>query len=353
VDLTSNGKVACNQNATLTWTSTNATSCSASGEWSGTKAVSGAEAVGGFDGSRVFTLTCTGLGGSASDSVTLIGNNEDELKVDAGSDEEVDAGDSIRLDGNVDGDYDSLRWVCNGGDLSKNNTLRPTWEAPSDYDYEKTYTCTLTARNDCGSDSDKMRITVNPIKKEKQKEKINVGITKTVRNVSLGGSYQGTITANPLNIVSYQITVTGVSGTANNVIVYDNTPGGITNIRDLTVDGQYQGGDLRSGVNMGSISAGQTKTITYTATIANENSFGLGQNTINNTATVTTDGASANSSAAVIVNRQAVFGATSIVTGFDNNVLGALGIALIAALGTLLWVSRNTITVFFKKFATR
>jgi hypothetical protein len=63
--------IATNAAATLTWTSTNATYCYASGNWSGSKSTSGSESTGNLTSSRTYTITCTGTGGSASDSVTL------------------------------------------------------------------------------------------------------------------------------------------------------------------------------------------------------------------------------------------------------------------------------------------
>lgn len=63
------------QSSTLTWSSTNATSCSASGDWSGTKATTGTEAVTPTTtGTKTFTLACTGAGGSASASATATVN---------------------------------------------------------------------------------------------------------------------------------------------------------------------------------------------------------------------------------------------------------------------------------------
>ncbi|MDA9142904.1 S8 family serine peptidase [Gammaproteobacteria bacterium] len=63
------------QTFTLTWSSTNATSCTASGTWSGTKATSGSEAFSTSDspiGDYPFGLQCSGSGGSsASSSVSL------------------------------------------------------------------------------------------------------------------------------------------------------------------------------------------------------------------------------------------------------------------------------------------
>jgi Spherulation-specific family 4 len=46
--------------STLTWSSTNATSCTASGGWTGTKAVSGSASTGALLASATYTLTCTG-----------------------------------------------------------------------------------------------------------------------------------------------------------------------------------------------------------------------------------------------------------------------------------------------------
>lgn len=51
---------------TLTWSSTNATSCAASGAWSGSKATSGSEQVNNLTAAATFTLVCSGAGGSTS-----------------------------------------------------------------------------------------------------------------------------------------------------------------------------------------------------------------------------------------------------------------------------------------------
>jgi hypothetical protein len=58
--------------ATLTWSSTDATACTASGAWSGTQATSGTLTVTpASSGSYSYTLTCTGNGGSTSAIATL------------------------------------------------------------------------------------------------------------------------------------------------------------------------------------------------------------------------------------------------------------------------------------------
>ncbi|MDQ3002970.1 MAG: hypothetical protein M3Y08_17125, partial [Fibrobacterota bacterium] len=63
--------VATGGSSTLTWSSTNATSCNAGGAWSGSKALSGNQSTGSLTADGTFTLTCAGDGGSASQSVTV------------------------------------------------------------------------------------------------------------------------------------------------------------------------------------------------------------------------------------------------------------------------------------------
>lgn len=56
--------------STLTWSSTNTTSCTASNGWTGTKATSGSQSVT-PSSTNTYVLTCTGTGGSASSSTTV------------------------------------------------------------------------------------------------------------------------------------------------------------------------------------------------------------------------------------------------------------------------------------------
>ncbi|MCX6723367.1 MAG: hypothetical protein NT094_04895, partial [Candidatus Staskawiczbacteria bacterium] len=56
---------------TLSWISSGATSCIASGGWSGGKVVNATELVTTMTSSKTFTITCTNAGGSVSDSVVV------------------------------------------------------------------------------------------------------------------------------------------------------------------------------------------------------------------------------------------------------------------------------------------
>ncbi|MGA2964234.1 MAG: cellulase family glycosylhydrolase, partial [Candidatus Korobacteraceae bacterium] len=69
--------------STLTWSSTNATSCTASGGWTGTKATSGTQSVS-LTNTTTFTLTCTGAEGTsapASATVTVATGSVFSIKV--------------------------------------------------------------------------------------------------------------------------------------------------------------------------------------------------------------------------------------------------------------------------------
>mgnify|MGYP001372655587 CR=1 FL=1 len=70
--------------STITWSSSGASSCSASGSWSGTKATSGSEVVTiSTPGNNTYTLSCTGAGGTRNASVIIEGyRNTDGVIVD-------------------------------------------------------------------------------------------------------------------------------------------------------------------------------------------------------------------------------------------------------------------------------
>ncbi len=61
--------------ATLTWTSTNALSCTASGDWSGTLATTGSQSIAITKAASNFTLNCSGAGGNANAQATITGWN--------------------------------------------------------------------------------------------------------------------------------------------------------------------------------------------------------------------------------------------------------------------------------------
>ena len=68
----SSSSVPTGEEFTITWSSTNATSCTASGSWTGSKSTAGSENITeSTAGSNTYTLTCTGAGGSTSESIIV------------------------------------------------------------------------------------------------------------------------------------------------------------------------------------------------------------------------------------------------------------------------------------------
>ena len=63
--------VASGATSKLSWSSTNATSCTASGGWSGSEPISGSMTTAALTATTKYTLTCTGAGGTASQSATV------------------------------------------------------------------------------------------------------------------------------------------------------------------------------------------------------------------------------------------------------------------------------------------
>jgi hypothetical protein len=129
------------------------------------------------------------------------------------------------------------------------------------------------------------------------------------------------------------------SGTeADNVIVRDTLPADLIYNNQLVVactggNGNYNNnnncnnnnynssGNIVSGVNLNTIEAGQTITITYQTQVAGSTSFAYGTTTLNNlvNATSSNTGYIPTASASVIVTRAGVLGASTVSTGLTNN----------------------------------
>ncbi|MGD8618745.1 MAG: hypothetical protein PVH54_06100, partial [Gammaproteobacteria bacterium] len=65
------GSITQGSSTRLSWSSTDATSCSASGGWLGTKATTGAQILTNLTSNQTYTLTCSGAGGSVAKSVSV------------------------------------------------------------------------------------------------------------------------------------------------------------------------------------------------------------------------------------------------------------------------------------------
>ncbi|MBS3053635.1 MAG: hypothetical protein J4469_03970, partial [Candidatus Aenigmarchaeota archaeon] len=80
---------------TLTWSTTDASSCTAAGAWTGTKTISGSQ-TGNPASTSTYTLTCTGAGGSVNKSVTIT-VNAPSIAGDINGDKKVDILDVVMV----------------------------------------------------------------------------------------------------------------------------------------------------------------------------------------------------------------------------------------------------------------
>jgi len=63
--------VTMNGSTTINWSSRRASDCTASGDWSGSKATSGSQTIGALKADSTFTLSCSGAGGSINESISI------------------------------------------------------------------------------------------------------------------------------------------------------------------------------------------------------------------------------------------------------------------------------------------
>jgi hypothetical protein len=129
VSLTSSADSAeVNSSITLTWSSTLATSCSASGAWSGSKGTSGSESITiGVGGSNTFSLSCSATGANSGNASTTVNGLRyfDGKVFDGyirGAEVFVDTNDNLTLDANeasvtTDNQGDFTKLLYNNGTL--------------------------------------------------------------------------------------------------------------------------------------------------------------------------------------------------------------------------------------------
>ncbi len=328
----SNGSIFINSgdSATLSWTSNNADYCTASGGWYGNRVTSGSESTGSLYSSKTFTITCSGSGGSASDSVTISVGATSVPFVDIkanGSDGTI----TIPLNNSA-----TLSWNSNNADSCNASGnwfgLRNTSGSESTGPINSSKVFTLTCTGSGGSASDSVEVNVGS-------GTANLFVDKLVKNISDNTAFINSVNANPGETLTYKIQITASNNFnnnfINNVVLFDTLPSGIIFQGNLKIDGIYSGGNLSTGLNLGNISWNQIKTITFDAIVANASQFSSGQTTLTNTATVSGYNASGSDTATVIVVRGTVAGvATEVSTGVGDRIVDY--IILPAALALLL-----------------
>jgi hypothetical protein len=140
------------QSVTLTWSSTSATSCSASGAWSGSEPTNNSQGVvetPSATGTATYTLTCTGEGGTGSSSVAVtVGAAPTITSVSVSCNPTtVSEGQTSQCAATVHGtgSYDpTVTWTANLGTVASSGKDTATYSAPSDATGADTVTATST-----------------------------------------------------------------------------------------------------------------------------------------------------------------------------------------------------------------
>ena len=148
---------------TLSWISNNTTACTASGNWSGSKALSGYESIVMSSESMIFSISCTGDSGTVTDNITV---NAAAFGISLADSIEVSSGATATLSAEITGTVPSspvYQWSCTGGSLSDSSILNPVYTAPA-LTSDRQYVCNLTVRDgNVAVVSKKINISVKPV----------------------------------------------------------------------------------------------------------------------------------------------------------------------------------------------
>jgi hypothetical protein len=156
----------------------------------------------------------------------------------------------------------------------------------------------------------------------------SLNISSSVRNLTSGLSGSSTsISANPGDMLMFMITLQSNGSQVDNVFVRDYLPANLIYRNQLTVSGSNiyannynSSGDITSGISLGSITSGQTVTLTYQVQVAPAQNFTYGTTTLSDTPSVTSSGVTNNSNSnQIYVTRAGVLGASTVSTGLTNN----------------------------------
>ncbi len=319
-------QVSAGDSVTLSWTSSNANSCTAAGAWSGARSTTGSVSVGPLQANSTFVLNCSGAGGSASDTVSIRVN---AVPVDppsvnlSASATQVGEGDSVTLSwssSNATSCAASGAWNGARG-TSGSMTVGPL---------QNSSTFVLNCSGDGGSASDSVSITVTSdpppsVSLTANATQVNAGDSVSLswsstnaNSCSASGNWSGARSANgqqsvgPLQTDStFVITCSGDGGTASdtvNVSVTAATPPSLT-----------------FSANTTQISAGQNVTLTWNASDADSCSASGGWN-----------GARATGGQEVISNLQSTTTFTLSCSGDGGSVVEMVNVSVVGEL-TMSW----------------
>ena len=256
--------------------------------------------------------------------------------------------------GNAEGIYQS----CAAGQYCSGNSCNGGGQQCSYHSYQRCSGNYLYWFDSCGNQQDIYQYCQNGCYNNScgyYQGTSSLTVNKTVKNLTANSGWSQYAYAYPSDMLLFMITVQSAGNQdAQNVYVRDSLPANLLYNNQLTVSysSNYNGnnnnysnysGDITSGINLGTVYAGQMVTITYQVQVASAPNFSYGTTTFNNNVYVTSSntGYTPSNNATVYVNRQAVYGASTISTGWTNNIwTDSFILPLIIALSAVvLWKS--------------
>ena len=233
VNLTTNtSSVVRGDSATLSWSSSNATSCVASGAWGGNRALVGSTSTGSLTSQSTYILTCTGPGGSRSDSVTISVTEPPTPAVSlSASSTSIAEGDNVTLSWNSSNTDSCTAAGAWSGTRSVSGT---STQGP----LTSTSTFTLNCTGPGGNAGDSVTVSVTPAPADPPVVSINLAdnqidtgdsttlswSTSNADSCSASGAWSGarnssgSITVAPTSTSTYQLNCTGEGGSDSETV---------------------------------------------------------------------------------------------------------------------------------------
>ena len=341
--------------STLSWTSANATSCTASGGWSGVKGTQGSQSSGAMTSSQTFVITCSNASGlSATDQVVVNVTGAPTPSPTATppplscapANQTVTTGQSAGFA--AGGGTAPYTWYAQngspqngqGGSFNTTHSAQGAFQVRVTDSQSRTSTCTVTV-----------------VATQTTPTSPALDIQKTVRNVTAGGTEGENVTAAPGQTVEFTLRVSSTgTGTATQVTVRDTLPSGLTySVGSTTVDNvAAPDGVTGSGLSLGDMPAGRAVIVRFRAVLAAASFFPVGTTVLTNTATAQAAGVAA--SAATNVQNTALISVTrgapvpaQVPTGPGESAALAL---IVSVITTLLYVGYTSTEAFRRREAT-
>jgi uncharacterized repeat protein (TIGR01451 family) len=297
--------------STLNWTSSNATSCTASNAWSGSKSLSGTQSVS-PDYDSTYTLTCHNSSASATCSTYVLVREEDnaELEINklvrnisngnwfsnsvhADYNNELEFSLEVHSDGNgtaenvrvwdnlpsyltyisgsttIDNSYHGDGITTGGiyiGDLYSGQTKTIKFKVKVS---SQNYNNEITLTNYGYASADNVNYiydTALVVIEGGEYGTANLRINKLVRNITNGTGFYDSVNAKAGDEIEFSIDLSSIGNKeANNVRVWDTLPSGLTYISgSTTINGSYfSDGIVSGGIYIGTINGGASKEVKF------------------------------------------------------------------------------------------